>query len=143
MSEPYSPPPTDPHSYQHPVSVRYLEVDRQGVVFNSWYLAYFDDALTGFLAHRGLPYDALLASGQDVMVVHTEIDWRGGLTFGDEAAVVVDVAAVGTTSFTLTFEVRRAGSPVCTGRTVYVCVATDGTGKRPIDDTLRRALTAA
>jgi acyl-CoA thioester hydrolase len=127
-------------SFEHRIAVRYLEVDRQGVVFNAWYLAYFDDALTGFLSERGLPYDALLASGHDVMVVRTELDWTGGVGFGDEVGVGVAVAAVGTTSFTLAFEVRRAGEPVCRGRTVYVCVATDGTGKRPLPDSLRAAL---
>lgn len=128
--------------FEHPLTVRYLEVDQQGVVFNSWYLAYLDDALTAFLEHRELPYRALLDSGHDVQLVHTELDWSGGLGFGDQASVAVEVASVGTTSFTLAFEVRRAGTPVCTARTVYVCVSTDGSGKRPLTDALRAALTA-
>jgi acyl-CoA thioester hydrolase len=127
-------------TYEHPLSVRYLEVDQQGVVFNSWYLAYFDDALTGFLEHRGLPYAELIASGHDAQVVRTELDWKGALGFGDAAVVAVDVAAVGTTSFTLAFAVRRGDETLCTGRTVYVCIATDGSGKRAITDRLRRAL---
>ena len=129
--------------FEHPLTVRYLEVDQQGVVFNGWYLAYLDDALTAFLAYRGLPYRALLDSGHDAQVVHTELDWTGALGFGDPASVAVDVAAVGTTSFTLAFEVRRDGTPVCRARSVYVCVATDGSGKRPLTDALRTALTPA
>jgi acyl-CoA thioester hydrolase len=35
---------------------------------------------------------------------------------------------------------RRDGTEVVTGRTVYVVVATDGGGKRPIPDWLRAAL---
>jgi acyl-CoA thioester hydrolase len=127
-------------AFEHRVNVRYLEVDRQGVVFNAWYLAYFDDALTAFLVHRGLPYEALMATGHDVQLVHTELDWTGALGFGDDATVAVTVDHVGTTSFTLRFEVRRAGTPVCVGRTVYVCIALDGTGKRPLTDALRAAL---
>ena len=129
--------------YEYRVDVRYLEVDQQGVVFNSWYLAYFDDAMTGFLAHRGLPYQVLWPAAYDFQVVHTELDWTGGLGFGDAATVAVDVGHLGTTSFSLTFEVRRAGTPVCTGRTVYVCVATDGSGKRPLTPAVREALTTA
>ena len=34
-------------TYRH--TVRYLEVDAQNVVFNSWYLAWFDDAMSAFL----------------------------------------------------------------------------------------------
>lgn len=127
----------------YPVTVRYLEVDRQGVVFNAWYLAYFDDAMTGFFTHRGLPYSLIIAEGYDCQVVHTELDWTGALGFGDDAAVAVDVGHLGTTSFSLTFEVLRAGRPVCTGRTVYVCVATDGSGKRPLPASLREALSQA
>lgn len=32
----------------HPVAVRYLKVDGQGVVFNMWHFVHFDDALTAF-----------------------------------------------------------------------------------------------
>jgi len=129
--------------YEYRVQVRYLEVDQQGVVFNAWYLAYFDDALTGFFEHRGLPYAALMVEGFDFQVVHTELDWTGGLRFGDDAVVAVEVGHLGTTSFSLAFEVRRAGAAVCTGRSVYVCIATDGSGKRPLPPAVREALTPA
>ncbi len=49
--------------FVHPIDVRYLEVDRQGVVFNMWYLAYLDDAMTAFLSEGGLPYGDMLARG--------------------------------------------------------------------------------
>ncbi len=128
--------------FEHPVNVRYLEVDRQGVVFNAWYLAYFDDALTAWQAHMGFPYTEMMAAGFDLQLVHSEIDWTGSLGFGDQAAVAVEVTDVGRTSFTLSFTVRRDGQPVAAARTVYVCVGTDGNGKRPIPDRLLAALTA-
>jgi len=68
------------------------------VVFNMWYLAYLDDAMTAFLGAGGLPYGDLLATGFDVQVVHTELDWRGPLGFGDQAAVQVIVSHIGRTS---------------------------------------------
>lgn len=139
--------------YRHPIAPRYLDVDRQGIVFNMWYLAYFDDALAGFLAARGLPYPQLLERGYDVSLVHTELDWTGGLAYGDRAEVAVRVEAVGRTSFTLGFEVRRlaaegvadeddedAGQLTCRARTVYVVVADDGSGKREIPPMLRACL---
>ena len=126
--------------FTHPVDVRYLEVDQQGVAFNMWYLAYFDDAMTAFLEAGDLPYEALVQAGFDVQLVHTEIDWRGGVGFRDDVRVAVSLARLGRTSFTLDFEVRRAGEPVVDGRTVYVCVATDGSGKAEIPALLRDAL---
>jgi acyl-CoA thioester hydrolase len=130
-------------AYTHRVDVRYLEVDQQGVVFNMWYLAYLDDAMTALLAAGGLPYTAMLAAGFDVQLVHTELDWTAGARFGDQVEVDVEVSATGRTSFTLAFTVRAGDSPVCAARTVYVCVATDGSGKRELPESLRCALAGA
>ena len=127
--------------FTHPVPVRYLEVDAQGVVFNSWYLAYFDDAMTAFLAARGLPYPAMLEAGYDVQVVRSEIDWKSGVRWQDAIEVAVSTARIGRTSFALDFEVRRDGHEVtCAGRSVYVVIATDGSGKREIPPVIADAL---
>lgn len=130
--------------YRHPLAPRYLEIDQQGVVFNAWYLAYFDDAMTAFLGHRGLPYAQMMADGYDVMLKRTEIDWSAGLRYGEAAHVAVDVAAIGTTSFTLSFDVVRTGEDgeetVCRGRTVYVMVTAPGNAKTPIPDRIRSLL---
>ncbi|MGD0380230.1 MAG: thioesterase family protein [Acidimicrobiales bacterium] len=129
-----------PTPFLHPVNVRYLEVDVQGVVFNMWYLAYLDDAMTAFLGAGGLPYGELVAAGYDVQVVHTEVDWHGPLRFGDRAAVQVDVARMGRTSFTLDFEVTSSTGVAAKAATVYVAVRTDGTGKCEIPAVLVAAL---
>ncbi len=131
-------------SFVHPLTVRYLEVDAQGVVFNAWYLAWFDDAMTAYLAHGGLPYRTMLDAGVDVQLVRSEIDWRAGIGFGDTVEIAVSTARLGRTSFALDFEVRRAGDAArvvtCAGRTVYVVVATDGSGKREIPPSIADAL---
>ncbi len=127
-------------TFTHPVHVRYLEVDAQGVVFNSWYLAWFDDAMTAFLRHRGLPYRTMLDSGHDVQLVRSEIDWRAGARFEDDLEIAVATARIGRTSFALDFEVRRGVEVVCAGRTVYVVIATDGSGKREIPPVVATAL---
>jgi len=124
--------------YRH--KVRYFEVDQQGVVFNMWYLGYFDEAMSLFLEEGGLPYQQMLDAGFDVQLVHSEIDWPASLRWGDEAEVQVALAERGRTSFTLSFEVTAAGARVAGGRTVYVCVAADGSGKRPIPEMLDKAL---
>ena len=129
-------------TFTYTFAVRYLEVDQQGVVFNMWYLAYFDEAMTAFLASAGASYDALRAEGYDAQLVRSEIDWSDGLRWGDQPAVDVRCARIGATSFTLEFVVRRGDEVVVRGSTVYVVVAADGSGKRPVPDVLRRALTA-
>jgi len=128
--------------FTHPVTVRYLEVDAQGVVFNAWYLAWFDDAMTAFLAARGLPYRTMIDAGYDVQLVRSEIGWRAGVGFGEAVEVAVSTSRIGRTSFALDFEVRRAPDVTCTGRSVYVVIATDGTGKRAIPPLVADALGA-
>jgi acyl-CoA thioester hydrolase len=127
-------------TYTHPVEVRYLEADQQGVVFNMWYLAYFDDAFAGLLAHGGLAYPDLMAQGWDVQLVHTELDWTGPLRWGDAAEIDVALARVGTTSFTLQFVTRVGDRVACTAETVYVAVETERWTKVRVPPVLRRAL---
>jgi acyl-CoA thioester hydrolase len=126
--------------FEFPVRVRYHEVDAQGVVFNAWYLAWFDEALTEFLESRELSYTTMLDAGYDVQLVHTEIDWRSGVGWVDDVVVAVSTARLGTTSFDLDFEVRHEGKATCSARTTYVVIAVDGSGKREIPPLIRNAL---
>lgn len=127
-------------TFTHARQVRYIEVDAQNVVFNSWYLAWFDDAMTAFLEHGGLPYKAMLDAGYDVQLVRSEIDWRSGVGFQDTVEIAVSTARLGRTSFALDFEVRLGSAVTCRGRTIYVVVATDGSGKREIPPLIHAAL---
>ena len=121
--------------------VRYMEVDAQGVVFNAWYLTYFDEAFAAFLAARGYGLEKLIAAGFDVQLAHAQLDWKTGLRWQDDVLLAVSPASLGRTSFTMDFEVRRNGAGLaCSGRIVYVVVATDGSGKREIPPLLAGAL---
>jgi acyl-CoA thioester hydrolase len=128
------------HVYRH--TVRYFECDQQGVVFNMWYLGYFDEAMDAFLTGGGVAYRELIATGFDVQLVHSEIDWVAPLRWGDEAVISVRLLRAGTTSFTLGFEVSAAERAVAAGRTVYVTIRTDGSGKVPVPPALLGSLTA-
>ena len=128
-------------TFAFPVVPRYAEVDQQGVVFNSHYLVWFDEAFTGFLAHLGLPYPEMIAGGCDVMLARTELDYAAPVRWGDDVVVAVAPQRVGTTSFTLRFVVRRGdGVDAVAGRTVYVCVDASTYTKRPVPEALAAAL---
>ena len=126
--------------YRH--KVRYYEADQQGVVFNMWYLGYFDEAMTVYLEEGGLDYRKFLDAGFDAQLVHSEIDWKGSLRWPDTADIEVTLDHAGRTSFSLLFDVRVDVTEVATARTVYVVVATDGSGKQPLPELLRTALGA-
>jgi len=134
--------------FEFPLRARYMEVDAQGVVFNGWYLTFFDEAMTAFLAARGASYATLAAAGVDVQLVHVEVDWTAGLRYGEDFTVAVSTARVGRTSFALDFQTRRDGEATCSARIVYVVMAIDssgklaagGSGKRPVPALLAAAL---
>jgi acyl-CoA thioester hydrolase len=137
-------------SYSLPITPRYAEVDQQGVVFNGHYLTWFDEACTGFLDHLDVTYPGLIASGYDIQVVHSEIDFAGPVRWRDAVRVEVNCERIGSTSFTLGFNVLRGkdGEPTAEhksavrGHNVYVVVSTEDWAKRPIPPLLREALTS-
>jgi acyl-CoA thioester hydrolase len=137
-------------SFSLPIRPRYAEVDQQGVVFNGHYLTWFDEACTGFLDHLDVTYPGLIASGYDIQVVHSEIDFKGPVRWRDSVRVEVGCERIGSSSFALGFNVLRSkdGDPAADeqsavrGHNVYVVVSTDDWAKRPIPPVLREALTS-
>jgi acyl-CoA thioester hydrolase len=131
--------------YSLTIVPRFAEIDSQNVVFNAHYLTWFDESLTGYFDHLGTSYPDLMSAGLDMQLVHTEIDYAAPVRWRDTVRVAVVCEHVGTTSFTIAFSVlrRRDGSDelaAVRGRNVYVVVSADDWTKRPVPDTLRKAL---
>lgn len=127
--------------FRMPVTPRYMEIDAQGVVFNAWYLVWWDEGMTAWMRHIGLDYPALLERGFDVQNVHAEVDYRSGVRWGEQVEVLVDVQRVGTKSFTVGYTVARASGDVCVeGHIVYAMIATDGSGALEIPSDVRALL---
>lgn len=135
-----------PEPFALSIVPRYAEIDQQGVVFNGHYLTWFDEASGAFFDHVGVPYHEFISQAFDVQVVHSEIDFLSSVRWRDEVRVVVTCEAIGTTSFTLGFDVVRrdpgavAEQVAVRGRNVYVVVSTTDWAKRQIPDELRRGL---
>jgi acyl-CoA thioester hydrolase len=121
-----------------PWRARYYEIDGQGVVYNGWYLVWFDEAMSAFLTSRGL----LTSAGKvkdGFQLVHAEVDWKSSVRLRDCVEIVVRPLSIGTTSFRMGFTVRRNGEVACTASIVYVCIVPDGSAKRPVPEAYREA----
>lgn len=114
--------------------VRYAEVDQQGVVFNSHYLLYCDEAMGAFCAERGL-----LPLAESAHLVSSTLTWRSPARWGDVVDVTSRCLKVGTSSFTMQFEIRVGERDCCFVETTYVH-AVDGT-PTPLSADARAALT--
>ncbi|NMD54411.1 MULTISPECIES: acyl-CoA thioesterase [Tsukamurella] len=133
--------------FRHRFRPRYYEIDRQGVVFNMWYLAYLDDAVGRFFTERGAAWEQWVGQGFDTQVVHVELDYAAGLTDDRDSEIVIRPGRIGNKSFTLDFAFEtdlEAGEPkrAVAGRIVYAVIAADGSGAITVPDALREALQA-
>jgi acyl-CoA thioester hydrolase len=118
--------------------VRYAECDMQGIVFNAHYLAYADEAMTGWCVAVGQPYPTLIARGLDTRVVASTLEWSSSARWGDLVEVDAVVERMGRTSFVLAFTIRVGERRCCVVRTTYVLVDEQGS-PTPVPDDLRAA----
>lgn len=129
---------TEPFRYY--LRVRYGECDAQYVVFNARYGDYVDLASTEYLKACFAGRD-LFDGSFEYQVVRQLTEWKGSARFDEVVEVSVRPAKLGTTSFSLAFELRKAGTPgvLVTCETVYVTVDKATWKKRPLtNDELAR-----
>ena len=105
--------------FRHSITVRYGEVDQQGVAFNAHYLAYMDDAMDTWI--RQFP-DLRQRFNWDMMNKKCCIEWLGPITSGDILDIDVAVIHWGRTSWTLGFVGTCKGQPVFRGQVIYISV---------------------
>jgi acyl-CoA thioester hydrolase len=130
--------------FRHYLRVRYQDCDAQRVVFNSRYSEYADIVSVEFL-RAALPGRADWLDGTfEIQTVRQVIEWRSPARIDDILEISAWVSRIGTTSFTLSTEMRRAGEPavLATTETTYVHVDHETFTKRPITLQVRAALEA-
>jgi acyl-CoA thioester hydrolase len=133
----------NPLPFCYRIRVRYGECDGQKVVYNAKYGEYFDLAATEFLRSALAPAD-VFGGTFEFQVVKLLVEWKASARLDDVLEISVRTTNLGTTSFTLGFELRRAGDTavIVSGETVNVHAQTDGTSwtKLPLTDAMRRTL---
>ena len=110
--------------FRYYLRVRYQECDAQHVVFNARYGDYVDLACFEFMrAALPRPTDAFDGTFE-MQTVRQVIEWKAPARFDDVLEISMWASRLGTTSFTLSFEMRRAGEAdvLATTETVYVHV---------------------
>ncbi|MET0193556.1 MAG: thioesterase family protein [Hyphomicrobiaceae bacterium] len=130
--------------FRYYLRVRYQECDAQKVVFNARYGDYIDLACIEFLrAALPRPQDALDGTFE-IQSVRQVTEWKTSARFDDVLEVAMWTSRIGTTSFTLATEIRRATTAdlIATVDTTYVHVDHATFTKRAIEPVMRAALEA-
>lgn len=130
--------------FVHTVRTRYGEVDMQGIVFNAHWLAYFDDAVTGYFRHLGYDPKEVFTdeAGFDFVVVRAELEWKDSAGFDEEVSIAVRPARLGRSSFDVRHEASVGGRPVCEATMTYVSIRPGKREAAPIPDEVRAKLEA-
>jgi len=127
----------------HRLRVRWAEVDRQGIVFNGHYLAYFDVGITEYYRALGHPYpDALARSGTDLYVKKAELEYHASAEYDNELDVCVRVGRLGRSSFDFQIEIYLAEQLLVSGKVIYVNADPASRKSAPLPEFLRTAIKA-
>jgi len=128
----------------HRHRVRYHETDAQHIAFNARYLEYIDVAMAEYFRRRGWDYRALIAAGCDPSLVRVELEFKRAAVFDDELDVFIRTEAVGRSSFTLSYDIRRTvdGAEIAAAEVVYVNVDVETKRSRPLPKDVRAKLQA-
>jgi acyl-CoA thioester hydrolase len=130
--------------FRYYLRVRYQDCDAQHVVFNSRYSEYADLASVEFL-RAALPRPTDVFDGTfEVQTVRQVIEWTSPALLDNVVEISAWVSRIGTTSFVLSCEMRRAGESdvLATTETTYVNVDPKTFTKRAIEPRMRATLEA-
>jgi acyl-CoA thioester hydrolase len=130
--------PRDEFTFAYPLRVRWAEVDRQGVVFNPQYFAYFDVAVTEYWRALSIRYpEDFSKNGTDTFAVSARAEFHGSAAYDDLVELCCRVGRIGRTSMQFLFGVHRGDVCLTSGEIVYVNVLLDTRRPEPWSDALR------
>ncbi|MEF8841966.1 MAG: thioesterase family protein [Haloarculaceae archaeon] len=107
--------------YTTELQVRFRDIDPLYHVSHTIYVVYMQQARLAFyedvLGYRESVYDTVVA--------HLELDYENEVTLDDELTVEAWVTDVGSSSFTMAYELSASGTVAATGESVQVVVDAD------------------
>lgn len=107
--------------FWHRLRVRWAEVDKQDIVFNGHYLAYFDVAITEYWRELGLPYPAIVERwGTDLFVVKAGIEYHAPAHYDDVIDIGARAERIGNSSLHFRIGIFRGDEHLIAGELVYV-----------------------
>jgi acyl-CoA thioester hydrolase len=125
----------------HSLRVRWAEVDRQGIVFNPHYFAYFDVAVGEYWRALDYPYPgAMTAEGTDVFAIKATAEFHGSAGYDDVLEIGCRVARLGRSSMQYLFGIWRAAEHITSGELIYVHAQIATRKSVPLPDPLRQAI---
>jgi YbgC/YbaW family acyl-CoA thioester hydrolase len=102
--------------------VRPRHCDAQGMLHAARYYEYFEEAFLQWLPAVGLPYDELVATGVDLVIVESRCTHRRPVGLNDTVTITVTPVHVGGRSLGIQLDVSVGSELAATGHITYVAV---------------------
>jgi len=121
----------DRFTYDHPITVRYDDLDPQGHVNNAVYLTYVEISRLGYYEATGIwRGDSGMLTG--MVVAHIDIDYLAPITLGQDIRVGTRLVRIGNKSLTLAFQMESLPEKALAARGTSVMVAYDNDAQQSI-----------
>ncbi len=128
--------------FTHATNVKLHQTDAAGLLFFGNYFMLAHDAYQAFVESTGYSFAKILHDTEFLApIVHAEADYTAPLCVGDKVTVRLKAENIGTTSFTLGYDIIGAhGEETAKVRTVHVWVSRTDMKKRALPNWLKGAL---
>ena len=118
------------------------DTDMAGILYFPRIFRFAHDALEDLVESEGFSFDKVFHEKNFVFViVHCEADYYTSVRVGDNLKVLVGIEHIGTSSFTVLYDIYRADEThIGIAKTVHVTLERTSRKKIPIPDILRNSL---
>ena len=122
--------------------IRFVDTDATGRIHYSSLFRHFEIAEDEFFRSIGFHYAKRQPADLSYPRVHVEADYLGPLRYDDPIVITVVVSKIGTTSYTLQFQVHLedSGEVGARGLITVVCMSKRSQKAHALPDELRQAL---
>jgi len=118
-------------TYISKLKVRYSEVDRQNIVYNSHYLTYYDISLSEMLDSLFDQEEYIKETNNEFHTVVAQLNFKNPARLNDEVNIFTAIKKIGNSSITFTQEIYRDGSDELINEAEIIWVNTNQDEMKP------------
>jgi acyl-CoA thioester hydrolase len=118
-------------AYISKLKVRYSEVDRQNIVYNSHYLTYYDISLSEMLDSLFDQEEYIKKTNNEFHTVAAQLNFKNPARLNDEVNIFTAIKKIGNSSITFSQEIYRDGSDELINEAEIIWVNTNQDDMKP------------
>ena len=118
-------------TYISKLKVRYSEVDRQNIVYNSHYLTYYDISLSEMLDSLFDQEEYIKETNNEFHTVAAQLNFKNPARLNDEISIYTAIKKIGNSSITFAQEIYKDGSDELINEAEIIWVNTDQNEMKP------------